>query len=79
MQYNIDTKKDKGDTKMKMYRKEIMVKDWDYDDYSNGRVVLNWTREEDYKGEGSFQYRFRYKEYERYIEIDENGNDINKG
>ena len=63
---------------MKMYRKEIMVKDWDYDDYSNGRVVLDWTREEDYKGESSFQYRFRYKEYERYIEIDENGNDINK-
>ena len=64
---------------MKMYRKEIMVKDWDYEDYSNGRVVLDWTREEDYKGESSFQYRFRYKEYERYIEIDENGNDINKG
>ncbi len=53
-----------------------MVKDWDYNDYSSGRIVLDWTREENYKGKDSFQYRYEYKEYERYIEIDKNGNDI---
>ena len=56
---------------MKLYRKEIMVKDWDYDDYSSGRVILNWTREEDFKGIKSLHYRYSYTIFERYIEVTE--------
>lgn len=56
---------------MKLYRKEIMVKDWGYDDYSSGRVILDWTREEDFKGIKSLHYRYEYKILERYIEVTE--------
>lgn len=55
---------------MKLYRKEIMVKDWGYDDFSSGKVILDWTREEDFKGIESLHYRFTYKIFERYIEIE---------
>lgn len=55
---------------MKLYRKEIMVKDWDFDDFTSGRVILDWTREEDFKGIENLQYRFRYEIFERYIEVE---------
>ncbi len=55
---------------MKLYRKEIMVKDWDYDDFTSGKVILDWTREEDFKGIENLHYRYEYKIFERYIEVE---------
>lgn len=64
---------------MKLYRKEIMVKDWDYDDFSCGRVILDWTREEDFKGIESLHYRFSYAIYERYIEVEITDKKVEEG
>lgn len=55
---------------MKIYRKEIMVKDWD-SNFKTERVILDWTREEDYAGLSNLTYRDWVKEYERYIEVGE--------
>lgn len=64
---------------MKLYRKEVMVKDWDYDDFSSGRVILDWTREENFKGIESLNYRYRYAVYARYIEVEITDKKVEEG
>lgn len=50
-----------------MYQKEIRIKDWDFDDYGEGRIILDWIPVELWDGVIP-AYRFFYKIEERFIE-----------
>lgn len=51
-----------------LYRKEILIKDWDYDDWTSGQIILDWTPEEEWDGQIP-KYRFTYKIFERFFRV----------
>lgn len=52
----------------KLYKKQIMIKDWDYDDHSQGKIILDWTDEEKWDGKIP-TFRYEYAIFERFVEV----------
>lgn len=55
---------------MKLYRREIKALSFGYNDHSSGKVVLDWTPEEEVDLK-TIPYEYEIKILERFIEVKE--------
>jgi hypothetical protein len=53
--------------KMTLYKREIMIKDRDWD--GPWKTILDWTPEDEWNGEIP-NYRYEYEIVERFVKID---------
>ena len=52
-----------------LYYKQISIRSFGYDDFSSGKIILDWIDEDDWDGVIP-HYEHEYRIYERFIKYD---------
>ena len=52
-----------------LYYRQIQIRSFEFDDFSEGKVILDWINEDDWDGVIP-TYAYRYCIFERFIKIE---------
>ena len=54
-----------------LYYKQIQIRSYSYDDFTSGKIILDWINEDDWDGTIP-HYEYDYRIFERFIKIKNN-------